>query len=188
MSPSNPLLHEIEQVWREAECLLTRDQVEAALQRLAAAITERLSGTDPLLLTVVNGAVIPAGILYSYLPFACEIDYIHASRYRGATEGGSTLHWIATPTTPLQGRTVLIVDDILDQGETLVGLIDYCRQQGAAAIYSAVMARKILPDGEQKGCADFVGFEVPNRYLFGFGLDYKGYWRNAPGIYAVADR
>ncbi|QEP43314.1 hypoxanthine-guanine phosphoribosyltransferase [Ectothiorhodospiraceae bacterium BW-2] len=177
-------LAHIYRVYQRAELLYDRPQVELALRQLAEQINRQLAETNPLVLTVLNGGTIAAGILLPYLNFPLECDYIHASRYRGETTGGERLHWYARPQTPLRGRTVLLVDDILDQGDTLAALIDYCQSEGAAAVYSAVMARKNIAT-PQRGRADFIALELPDRYLFGMGLDYKGYWRNAAGIFAV---
>ena len=113
------------------------------------------------------------------------IDAIDASRYQNQTSGG-IIEWLVKPETPLKGRTILIVDDILDEGITLEAIYSYCRGQGAAAVYSAVLVDKIL-DHEKPVTADFIGLEVENRYLFGYGMDYKGYLRNAPGIYACQE-
>lgn len=172
-----------EQVYREADCLYDNGQVEAAIARLGSEITQQLSTSNPLVLCVMSGAVITAGKLLTHLDFPLQIDYLHATRYRGATSGGE-LHWLARPRTPLQGRVVLLVDDILDEGVTLAAILDECRQQGAAAVYSVVLVEKVH-DRKNGFQADFVGLTVEDRYVFGYGMDYKDYLRNAPGIFAV---
>lgn len=174
---------EAQQVYDEAECLFDRAQVEAAITRLAAAITQRLAGDNPLVLCVLNGALIPTGQLLTHLEFPLELDYVHATRYRGATAGGE-LNWLARPRTPLRGRSVLVVDDILDEGATLAAILDDCRRQGARQVLSAVLVEK-MHDRKNGLQADFVGLQVADRYVFGFGMDYKEYLRNAPGIFAV---
>ncbi len=173
----------VEQVYREADCLYTGAQVEAAIATMGETITAKLEGTNPLLLCVMTGAVIPMGKLLTHLEFPLQIDYIHATRYRGATSGGE-LHWLARPRMSLAGRTVLVVDDILDEGVTLAAILDECRKQGATAVYSAVLVEK-LHDRSNGLKADFVGLQVEDRYVFGYGMDYKDYLRNAPGIFAV---
>lgn len=170
-------------VLAEADCLYGEDQVAAALDRMAEAITERLADRNPLVLCVMTGALIPAGHLLTRLHFSLQIDYLHATRYDGATSGGE-LRWIAEPRTSLEGRSVLIIDDILDEGRTLAAIIDACRGKGARDVYTAVLVDK-LHDRKHGVTADFIGLEVEDRYVFGFGMDYKGYLRNAPGIYAV---
>ena len=137
-------------------------------------------------LCVMIGALIPTGHLVTRLNFPLEIDYIHVTRYRSTTRGGD-LHWLVEPRQSLKNRTVLIVDDIMDGGLTLGAIIDYCKQAGAKAVYSGVMVNKIRKREEGVNFEpDFVGLNTEDRYLFGFGLDYKEYLRNAPGIYAVA--
>jgi hypoxanthine phosphoribosyltransferase len=174
-----------QQVYNEAECLFDRAAVETAIERMAESITQELADKNPLVISVMSGAMIPAGILLSHLDFPLHIDYIHASRYRGETSGGE-LAWRVTPRYELKDRVVLIIDDILDEGLTLQAIIDSCKQLGAAAVYSAVLVKKL----HQRNIgieADFVGLEVEDRYVFGFGMDYKEYLRNAPGIFAVKD-
>ena len=131
--------------------------------------------------------MIPTGHLLSRLNFPLEVDYIHATRYRGTTRGGD-LHWLVEPRQSLKDRTVLIIDDIMDGGLTLAAIMDYCAQNGAKKVYSGVMVSKNRtrePGVERE--PDFVGLKTEDKYLFGFGLDYEEYLRNAPGIYAVAD-
>lgn len=174
---------EAQRVYEEAECLHDRTQVEAAIIRMAEQITASLRHDNPLVLCVMSGALIPAGILLTHLDFPLEVDYVHATRYRGATAGGE-VKWLARPRTPLRDRTVLVVDDILDEGTTLAAILDDCRKQGARQVMSAVLVEKRhqRKNGLQ---ADFVGLEVADRYVFGYGMDYKEYLRNAPGIFAV---
>lgn len=170
-------------VYREADCLFDQQAVDNAFNKLASEITEQLAETNPLVLAVMTGGIIPAGILLPKLPFPLELDYVHATRYRGETAGG-TLHWIAHPSTPLKDRTVLLVDDILDEGITLAEIVKACFNEGAKAVYTAVLVNKIH-DRKADIRADFVGLDVEDRYLFGYGMDYKNYLRNAAGIYAV---
>ena len=171
-------------VQAEADLLYSVDEVEAALDRMAEAIAARLADSDPLVLCVLTGAIIPAGKLVARLDFPLQLDYIHATRYRSGTRGGE-LDWIARPRQSLKGRTVLVVDDILDEGLTLAAILDHCRAEGAAAVYSAALVEK-RHDRKPEGLkADFIGLEVEDRYVFGYGMDYHEYLRNAPGIYAV---
>jgi hypoxanthine phosphoribosyltransferase len=166
-----------------AEQLYSQEQVERALDRLAVEITGRLSGEDPVVLSVLNGALIPTGYLLTRLHFPLRQDYIHATRYRGST-AGADLEWIGKPVTTLEGQTVLIVDDILDEGVTLTAIVEACRKAGAKAVYSAVLVEKLHDRGVGYK-ADFVGLTVEDRYVFGYGMDYKGYLRNTPAIMAV---
>ncbi len=166
-----------------AECLVDQETMELTLDRLAQAITARLAGTDPLVLSVMTGGMVAAGVLLPRLNFQLRLDYIHVSRYRDQTRGGA-LKWIHRPSDLIRGETVLVIDDILDEGVTMDTVVSACREDGAAAVLSAVLIEKDRPH-----CCtvDFVGRRVPDRYLFGYGLDYKGYFRNVPAIFAVAD-
>ncbi len=174
-----------EQVWREADCLHDQASVEKALDRMAREITESLGARDPLVLCVMTGGVVAAGHLLTRLNFPLQVDYLHATRYRGDVKGAAELHWLVRPQTPLEGRAVLVVDDILDEGHTLAGIIDYCRQHGASSVHTAMLVLKNHDRRDPNMKADFVGVEVEDRYVFGYGMDYKEYLRNAPGIYAV---
>ena len=176
------MLKEIQHVLATADLIYSENQVEAALDNLAAAINTALAATNPLVLCVLNGGIIAAGKLITRLTMPLTLDSINATRYQNQTSGG-TIQWELKPTTPLLGRTVLIVDDVLDEGITLAAIKDYCLEQGAKEAYTAVLVDKQL-DHDKPIHADFVGLEVENRYLFGYGMDYKGYLRNAAGIYA----
>lgn len=176
---------EMNQVLAEADCLVEESQVHAAIDTMARAITARLEASNPLLFCVMNGGLTLTGQLLPRLRFPVQAEYLHATRYRQETTGG-ILEWKLRPDVEMNDRTVLIVDDILDEGTTLDAIADYCRAHGAREVLTAVLVdkqhdRKARPDLK----ADFTGLEVEDRFLFGFGMDYKGYWRNAPGIYAV---
>ena len=175
---------ETAQVLAEADLLYTSDQISAAVERMAAVVSERLAGTNPLILSVMVGGLLPTAQLISRLSFPLDIDYVHATRYRNDVRG-SKLHWIAKPSTALEGRTVLVVDDILDEGITLAAILDWLRAEDTAAVYSAALVHK---DHDRKPAikrADFTGLTVPDRYVFGAGMDYKGRLRQVSGIYAV---
>jgi len=171
------------EVLEQADLLHSADEVEAGMDRMAADITARIGDRDPLLLCVMSGAVVVTGHLMTRLNFPLKIDYLHATRYNDSTEG-SELEWIVRPRHSLRDRVVLVVDDILDAGITLHHILEDCRRQGAAEVYSAVLISK-RRQREVAVEADFVGLDVEDRYLFGYGMDYNGYWRNARGIYAV---
>lgn len=167
---------------RQADRLYSAEEVEAALDRMAAAITARLADADPLLVCVMTGGVVPFGKLLPRLQFPFEIDYVHATRYGGRLKGGQ-LQWRAGPTQSPQDRAVLLIDDILDEGATLAGIEARYRAEGARDVLKAVLVVKRRPRVTDV-TVEFVGLEVPDRYVFGYGMDYKGYLRNSPGIYA----
>lgn len=171
----------------KAECLYDRDQVMRAIDKMAAEMTAKLAHSNPIIISVMTGALIVTGHLLVRLPFPLEIDYIHATRYRGTNRGGD-LHWLVEPRLNLEGRTVVIVDDILDGGLTLSAIMDYCRQAKAKHVYTAVLVdKKRVREPGGNVTADFIGLTTEDKFLFGFGLDYEEYLRNAPGIYAVDD-
>lgn len=176
---------EIEKVWRDADCLYSEQQMETVINGLANQVDAALAGKNPIVICVMTGGMIFCAKLLVKLSFPLQCDYIHVSRYRGEVVGGD-IEWMVTPKLDIKDRDVLIVDDILDEGQTLHEIIESCKSQGAASVRSAVLVdkqhdRKFNPDLK----ADFVGIEVEDRYLFGYGMDYKGYLRNAAGIYAV---
>lgn len=180
-------INKLEDVLEKAERLCSAEEISAALDKLAISITEKLKDSCPVILGVMVGALIPMGHLLTRLRFPLEADYLHATRYRGAMRGGD-LHWLVEPHLNLRDRTVLVVDDVMDGGLTLSAIIDYCKQAGAKEVYSAVMVDKVRT--REPGVhfePNFVGLQVEDRFLFGFGLDYHGYWRNLPEIYAVKE-
>ncbi len=179
------MLKEIKLVEQTADLLYSEQQVEAAIDSMATQINRQLGKKNPVLLCVMNGGLVTTGKLLTRLNFSLTVDAINASRYGHSTAGGE-IQWILKPATSLKQRTVLIIDDILDEGLTLAAIFQYCQEQGAATIYSAVLVDKKL--GHPKPVtADFIGLEVENRYLFGYGMDYKGYLRNVAGIYACKE-
>ena len=169
----------------EADCLAEPAAVEAALERLAEEITARLAEANPLIYVVMNGGLVLAGRLLPRLPFPLELAYLHATRYGHALQG-TLLDWKVRPTQDLRGRNVLVLDDILDEGHTLAAIVDYLGKEGAREVLSAVLVHKVHERKAHPGMrANFTGLDLPDRFLFGCGMDYLGYWRNAPGIYAL---
>jgi hypoxanthine phosphoribosyltransferase len=152
---------------------------------MAVAIERDLAGTDPLLLAVMIGGMMPAAWLASRLPFRLQLDYVHATRYRGGTRGGTTIDWLARPRAPVAGRTVLVVDDVLDEGHTLAAILADCRHRGAASVRAAVLVEKRSTRRAPGVVADYVGMELEDRYLFGCGMDYLERYRQFGGIYAI---
>jgi hypoxanthine phosphoribosyltransferase len=176
-------MEHVKRVRSEADCLASVEQAEVALDNMAEAITARHQNNNPLIICVMNGGLIVTGCLLSRLDFPLEQDYLHATRYRGETQGGE-LNWVVEPHHSLKDRHVLIVDDILDEGYTLAAIVTYCQKAGAASVETAVLVEK-MHNRKQGLQADYVGMNMDDRYLFGYGMDYKGFLRNAPGIFAV---
>lgn len=177
----------IQETFKHSKCLHTLGEIDLALDRMAAQITEKLHDERPVVLCVMIGGLIPTGHLVTRLNFPLEIDYIRATRYKGEMHGGE-VEWINRPNTDLNGRTVLIIEDILDGGLTLAEIIKYCYDHGAAKVFTAVLVDKKRTresGGVEK--ADFVGLEVEDKFIYGFGMDYQEYLRNAPGIFIVEE-
>lgn len=180
-----PTRQELEQVMREADQLKSKADVEAALDRMAKEITAAMSDQQPVVYAIMNGGLAIAGQMMTRLNFPLEMGYMHATRYRGETKGQADLQWQAMPSVPMQGRHVLILDDIFDEGHTLAEVISACEAQGALSVKTAVLVNKIHDRKHPGMKVDFCGMDIEDRYVFGYGMDYRGFWRNAPGIYAV---
>ena len=172
-----------QQLLNQATLIHNAEAVTSAINRLGVEITQALSTATPVVICVMSGGVVFAGQLLTQLSFPLELDYVHASRYQNNTVG-LVLDWKALPKLDLSGRTVLIVDDILDEGITLLAIQEKCLALGAKQVLSAVLVEKTL-DHTKPIQADFVGLEVPNRYVFGYGMDAYGWWRNLSSIYAL---
>jgi hypoxanthine phosphoribosyltransferase len=166
-----------------------RATLERAIADMAARIHHDYAGSVPVYITVMHGGLPFAGQLALELG-ACgqdvEFEYLHATRYRGATSGGE-LTWKHLPATPLQGRRVLLVDDIVDEGHTLAAIRDWCNQQGAADVRIAALAVKKHDRCVPGLSADYAGVEVPDRYVYGYGMDYHEQGRGLPAIYALKE-
>jgi hypoxanthine phosphoribosyltransferase len=175
-----------EEAWRlleTAELVCSAAAASEAVGRIAREISARLRDRNPLVLGVMRGSVVFAGQLLPLLRFPLEFDYLDVTRYGGSKQGG-TITWYVSPGTEVEGRVVLVVDDILDEGRTLAAIRQKVLAAGAKEFYSAIFADKAI--GRAKPIsADFVGVTVPDRFVFGFGMDVGGLWRNLPAVYAL---
>ena len=179
----NPQLEHAWTLFNDADLLYGASEIELTLDRLASQISDAMENTFPIALCVMGGAVVFTGKLLPRLEFPLEFDYLHASRYRDGTQGGE-IEWSVLPRKNLQGRSILLLDDILDQGHTLAAAKIRLLELGAAEVKIAVLADKDI--GRPKPiAADFVGLTLPDRYVFGMGMDAYGLWRNLPAIYAL---
>jgi hypoxanthine phosphoribosyltransferase len=179
------LIAEARRVMRDAELLYDGAQLQQRLLEMAAELNQQLADEVPVALCVMNGGLMIAGHLLPLLTMPLELDYIHATRYRNTTLGGE-LVWKRRHEISIRDRIVLVLDDILDEGETLRGIQKACMDEGARQVIRVVMVEKIH-DRNPDVIAEYVGMQVPDRYVFGFGMDYKGFWRNSQGIYAVKE-
>lgn len=172
---------------KNAELLFDQDSVQASITRMADVLNTRFNAKDskefPLVLGVMGGAVVFTGNLLPQLSFPLEFDYIHVSRYGDDDKGGEVV-WKVIPRSNVAGRTVIVLDDILDEGETLAHVKQRLLDMGASEVILAVFADKAI--GKTKPVqADIVGLVIPNRFVVGFGMDAYGYWRNLPGLWAI---
>lgn len=185
---SNVDMNEISQVYIKADLLFSEAEVEAAITNMAIEISSDMAEKNPVVFPVMNGGLVIGGKLLTKLNFPLEASYMHATRYRNGTSGHE-LEWKVLPQINFENRPVVIVDDILDEGHTLAAIVDYCKENGASEVKVAVLTNK---NHNRKArhdlVADYIGLEVEDRYIFGYGMDYKGYWRNAPGIFAVKEK
>ena len=176
-------IDELNTVLHEADCLVSDQELNTALDTMAVNITKDLENRIPLVICVMNGGLIPAAALLSRLTFPLELDYIHATRYGMETEGNE-LEWISYPQLSIKDRDILIIDDIFDQGNTLQAISEWFKKQGAENVYTATVINK-LHDRKIDMMPNYVGLDVEDRFLFGYGMDYQGFFRNLQGIYAV---
>jgi len=180
---------DVAQAWtflEQSDLVASAADVQAAIERLAGEIHARFAQRYPLVLAVMGGAVVFAGQLLPRLRFPLDFDYIHATRYGDRTQGAS-VRWRVGPDEGVRGRHVLVLDDILDAGETMGAIRDQLQAGGTASFACAVLVEKALRQSKPLR-PDFVGLQVPDRFVFGCGMDAKGYWRNLPEIRAVRDR
>jgi len=172
-------------LFNDADLLVGATEVELALDRLAAQIGDALADRMPIALCIMGGAVVFAGKLLPRLGFPLELDYLHCTRYRDGTRGHD-IEWSALPGKEIAGRCVLLLDDILDEGHTLAAAKAKLLEMGAAEVKIAVLADKRLAK-DKPIHADFVGLQLPERFVFGMGMDIHGMWRNLAGIYALKE-
>jgi len=172
-------------IFESAELIHSAAAVDAAIERVAAEISAQLKDQFPLVLSVMGGAVVFTGRVLPLLNFPLDFDYIHASRYDGTTSGGA-VDWKVQPKGNVAGRVVLVLDDILDIGDTMLAIRERVLGLGARAFYCAVLTDK-KKNAAKPIRADFVGLDLPDRYVFGCGMDAYGIWRNLPAIYALRE-
>lgn len=170
-------------VLKQSTQVFNYDQITQALDLMAAEVSADLRDLNPLVLTVMQGGLIFSGHMLTRLSFPLEVDYVHASRYRGEREGGG-LRWLARPASSLEGRHVLLLDDIFDQGFTLEAIAEDCMTQGAASVRSSVLLSKRHERPMANYQPEYSALEVDDWYVYGFGMDFEHQLRNLNAIYA----
>ena len=173
-------------VFRHSEEIVSDGEVNASIGRMAAEIRAEIQHEFPLVLSVMGGAAVFTGMLLPRLDFPLEFDYIHLTRYRNGIKGSAEMQWRVAPAESVKDRVVLVLDDILDEGETMSAIRERILAMGAKRFLSAVLCEKTIAKAKPLR-PDFCGFQVPDRYVFGCGMDAKGYWRNLPTIRALTD-
>ncbi|MEJ8798919.1 hypoxanthine-guanine phosphoribosyltransferase [Trinickia caryophylli] len=173
-------------IFQHSEEIVSASEVDASITRMAQEIRADISDAFPLILSVMGGAAVFTGLLLPRLDFPLEFDYIHLTRYRNTTKGSAEMQWRVAPAESVKDRIVLVLDDILDEGETMAAIRNRILAMGAKRFMSAVLCEKTLAKTKPL-YPDFCGFKVPDRYVFGCGMDAKGYWRNLPTIRALTD-
>ena len=177
---------EIEKTLRNSECLISSIEVAAAYERLAAQLNLHYAGLNPIVMVVMNGGLIPAGQLLTHLTFYHRMHYIHASRYRD-NEGTNELDWKFKPDVSIEGEHVLLIDDIFDEGITLKTVVEELSKEKPLSLESCVLLNKEHDRKVEGFDVDFVGINVADRYVYGCGMDFHGYLRHLPGIYAIKE-
>ena len=178
------LLREIIKVRENADLIITESEIHRAIDQVAENIKAALHEEVPVFLCVMKGGLPFTSELMKRIQSPLELDYVHVDRYRNKTLG-SSIHWHKEPNINLKNRLVVIIDDIFDEGYTMQELIAYCEAKGANKVISVVLLKKKLATKHTDYEADFIGLTTEDRYLFGWGMDYKGHWRNLSNIYAV---
>ncbi|WP_434354003.1 hypoxanthine-guanine phosphoribosyltransferase [Psychrobacter sp. HD31] len=176
----------IEETLRNSECLISSIEVAAAYERLAAQLNLHYAGLNPIVMVVMNGGLIPAGQLLTHLTFFHRMHYIHATRYRD-NAGSDDLVWKFKPDVNITGEHILLIDDIFDEGITLKAVVDELKKESPASIDCCVLLNKIHDRKVKDFDVDFVGLDVEDRYVYGCGMDFHGYLRHMPGIYAIKE-
>ena len=177
-----------EKAWallKDSDLIASAAEVQAAVERVAGEIERALGKSYPMVLAVMGGAVVFAGQILPKLRFPLDFDYLHASRYGAGTRGGG-IEWRVRPSEAVRGRAVLVLDDILDHGETMAAIRKGLLELGADSVRCAVLVEKKL-NQKKPIAADFVGLQIPDRFVFGCGMDAKGFWRNLPEIRALKE-
>ena len=179
MTETNP-----REILKSSTLIADKQEVAAAVKFLGEIVNAHYGDREIILLIVMTGAVMPAAWLAAELKMPVQMDFVHATRYAGQTEGGE-IEFRVPPRLNLEGHDVLIIDDIYDIGLTLQMIEGYCESRGARSVNSAVLVRKVH-DRETTGTLPkFIGMEVEDKYIFGCGMDVYENWRHLDEIRAL---
>lgn len=174
------------QILNKADLLLNESQISQIMDKLAQQISSEFQQKLPLVLVVMKGGYFVASELLRRLNFPLEVDYLEATRY-GKNTSGACLNWLHKSATQIQARDIILVDDVFDEGITLAEINTYLQDAGANSVKSLVLVEKQVANRKIDFRPDYIGALLPNRFLFGCGMDLAGIWRNLPQIYAIND-
>ena len=175
---------ELQQIQEDADLVFSAHQISVAIENMASELEKKIVDQNAIILCVMNGGLITTSDILRGLQCEVRLDYLQVARYRDKTVGGS-LHWHKEPQLSLEDQVVVLVDDIYDEGYTLEEVVSYCKRKGAREVITVVLLLKEKEDRKVTMQPDIHGLEVTDRYVFGYGMDYKGYLRNLSAIYAV---
>jgi len=177
---------QLQEVKDNSDLVFSASQIKTAIEKMGLVLELKIANKNAILLCVMNGGITTTADLLRCMDCDVRFDYLQVARYRDKTVGGS-LHWLKEPQLSLEDQTVVLVDDIYDEGFTMEELVSYCKKHGAREVITAVLLlkRKSTPQVDLK--PDIYGLEVNDRYVYGYGMDYKGYLRNVPAIYAISE-
>jgi hypoxanthine phosphoribosyltransferase len=177
---------QLQQVKDNSDLIFSASQIKAAVENMGLELEAKIKNKNAILISVMNGGIMITSDLLRSIDCDVRLDYLQVARYRDKTVGGS-LHWLKEPQLSLENQTVVLVDDIYDEGYTMEELVSYCRKHGASEVITAVLLlkKKLTPQVALK--PDIFGLEVIDRYVYGYGMDYQGYLRNVPAIYAISE-
>jgi hypoxanthine phosphoribosyltransferase len=164
--------------------MITAEEIGRGIARVAVQLTGRYAGVKPVVLCVLNGAALFHADLIRQMPFPLEVDYMRVASYHGGLSSTGTLNFTAEPGTQIRGRNVIVVEDIVDSGRTVESIRDYCINAGAESVEVATLLYK--RQAHQMGAPpEYAAFEIPDRFVIGFGLDYRNEGRNLPAVYVL---
>jgi len=173
-------------ILENSRVLFGRDEVKAAMQKMADEINEYYGDDPVILVSVLTGAIIPAAWLATRLKMPIQMDFVHATRYRGGLYGAE-LEYRVPPRLDLEGKNVLIVDDIFDEGHTLAAIKGSVEKRKAGSVKMAALVRKDHDRGLSRDYVDFIGMDVPDVYVFGCGMDAYEEWRHLDEILVLEE-
>lgn len=168
----------------DKELVLAAEQIQARVRELAAQLSTELTGKRPLLVGILNGAFIFLSDLVRHLTVPVQIDFIRLASYGDSDTSSGKITMTKDLELPLEGRDVIVVEDIVDTGLTLRWLVDQLRSRGPASVKVCALIDK-QERREIEVEVDYVGFKVPDGFLVGYGLDFNEDWRHLPAVYAL---